>query len=50
MPVHVREMGAGANAIDATYGVIGALRELEARWNAEKSAHRHFAAEDHRST
>jgi acetylornithine deacetylase len=47
VPVHVREMGAGANAIDATYRVIGALRELEARWNAEKSAHRHFAAEDH---
>ncbi|CAA2159252.1 N-formyl-4-amino-5-aminomethyl-2-methylpyrimidinedeformylase [Methylobacterium brachiatum] len=47
VPVHVREMGAGANAIDATYRVIGALRELETRWNAEKSAHRHFAAEDH---
>ena len=38
-PVHVREMGAGANAIDATYRVIGALRALEARWNAEKAAH-----------
>lgn len=47
VPVHVREMGAGANAIDATYRVIGALRELEARWNAEKSEHRHFEAEDH---
>ena len=47
VPVHVREMGAGANAIDATYRVIGALRELEARWNAEKDAHRHFEAEDH---
>ena len=47
MPVHVREMGAGANAIDATYRVIGALREVEARWNAEKAAHRHFEAEDH---
>ncbi|MCJ2035979.1 ArgE/DapE family deacylase [Methylobacterium sp. J-068] len=42
-PVHVREMGAGANAIDATYRVIGALRAVEARWNAEKTAHRHFA-------
>ncbi|MCJ2094013.1 ArgE/DapE family deacylase [Methylobacterium sp. J-072] len=47
VPVHVREMGAGANAIDATYRVIGALRDLEARWNAEKSEHRHFEAEDH---
>ena len=28
MPVHVREMGAGANAIDAAYRVIGELREL----------------------
>ena len=37
MPVHVREMGAGANAIDAAYRVVGALRELEARWNAEKA-------------
>lgn len=47
VPVHVREMGAGANAIDATYRVVAALRELEARWNAEKDAHRHFEAEDH---
>ena len=42
-PVHVREMGTGANAIDATYRVVGALRALEARWNAEKAAHPHFA-------
>ena len=33
MPVHVREMGAGANAIDAAYRVIGELRQLEADWN-----------------
>ncbi len=44
-PVHVREMGAGANAIDATYRVIGALRALEARWNADKANHPHFANE-----
>lgn len=36
-PVHVREMGAGANAIDAVYRVVGALRELEERWNRRKS-------------
>lgn len=47
VPVHVREMGSGANAIDAAYRVIGALRDLEARWNAEKDRHAHFAAEDH---
>ena len=47
IPVHVREMGSGANAIDAAYRVVGALRELEARWNAEKTRHRHFDTEEH---
>ncbi|WP_375464831.1 ArgE/DapE family deacylase [uncultured Methylobacterium sp.] len=46
-PVHVREMGAGANAIDATYRVIGALRDLEARWNADKAGRPHFEGEAH---
>ncbi|MFZ1728047.1 MAG: ArgE/DapE family deacylase [Albidovulum sp.] len=32
-PVHVANMGEGANAIDAAWRVIGALRGLEARWN-----------------
>jgi acetylornithine deacetylase len=41
-PVHVREAGSGQNAIEATYGVIRALREVEARWNARKGEHRHF--------
>jgi acetylornithine deacetylase len=41
-PVHVREMGEGANAIDAATRVIAALRELEAAWNGEKARHRHF--------
>ncbi len=47
VPVHVREMGAGANAIDAAYRVIGALRALEARWNADKAGRPHFEGEDH---
>ena len=47
IPVHVREMGSGANAIDAAYRVVGALRELEERWNAEKTRHRHFDTEEH---
>ncbi|MCJ2128320.1 ArgE/DapE family deacylase [Methylobacterium sp. E-045] len=46
-PVHVREMGAGANAIDAAYRVIGALRELEDLWNARKAGRRHFEGEAH---
>ncbi|RJE85812.1 ArgE/DapE family deacylase [Paracoccus onubensis] len=45
IPVHVRQMGEGANAIDAAYRVIGALREIEAKWNAEKDQHRGFEDE-----
>ncbi|HEY8567043.1 MAG TPA: ArgE/DapE family deacylase [Beijerinckiaceae bacterium] len=46
-PVHVREMGEGANAIDAAYRVIGALRRLEAAWNERKADREHFADETH---
>jgi acetylornithine deacetylase len=46
-PVHVREMGAGANAIDAAYRVVGGLRELEAEWNERRHAYPDFAGEDH---
>jgi acetylornithine deacetylase len=45
--VHVREMGAGANAIDAAYRVIAALRQLEAEWNARKAGREHFEAQAH---
>jgi acetylornithine deacetylase len=45
--VHVREMQSGGNAIDAAYRVIGALRELEARWNLRKQGREHFEQEDH---
>ncbi len=47
VPVHVREMGAGANAIDAAYRVVGALRQIEERWNADKAGRAHFEQEDH---
>jgi len=47
MPVHVREMGAGANAIDAAYRVVGELRKLEAEWNADKAGRAHFETEEH---
>lgn len=46
-PAHVREMGEGANAIDAAYRCIGALRGLEAAWNARKAGRPHFENETH---
>jgi acetylornithine deacetylase len=47
VPMHVREMGAGANAIDAAYRVIGALRRLEEELNREKAGREHFEEIDH---
>ena len=47
MPVHVREMGAGANAIDAAYRIIGELRRIEEEWNSAKTGHEHFENEEH---
>ncbi|MEY8829590.1 ArgE/DapE family deacylase [Sedimentitalea sp. XS_ASV28] len=47
VPVHVREMGEGANAIDGATRLIAVLREIEADWNAEKGKHPHFEEEDH---
>ena len=47
VPVHVREMGTGANAIDAAYRLVGALRGLEERWNAAKAGRANFEREDH---
>jgi acetylornithine deacetylase len=41
-PTHVSTMGAGANAIDAAYRLIGALRALEAEWNERKAGRPHF--------
>lgn len=46
-PVHVREAGTGANAIDAAARVIASLRKIEARWNAEAPDHEHFRDMDH---
>ena len=47
IPVHVREMGKGANAIDAAYRIVGELRRLEALWNEEKAGREHFADVEH---
>jgi acetylornithine deacetylase len=46
-PAHVREMGIGANAIDAAYRVIADLRQLEEAMNAEKAGRAHFETEAH---
>jgi acetylornithine deacetylase len=46
-PVHVREMGAGANAIDAAYRVIAELRRMEEEWNTRKVGREHFENEAH---
>jgi acetylornithine deacetylase len=46
-PVHVREARRGANAIEAATRLIGALRRLEAEWNARKGEHRYFEALEH---
>lgn len=46
-PVHVREAGTGANAIDAAARVTASLRKIEARWNAEAPDHPYFEHLDH---
>jgi acetylornithine deacetylase len=46
-PAHVREMGSGANAIDAAYRVVADLRRLEQAMNAEKAGREHFEGEAH---
>ncbi|MBN9887457.1 ArgE/DapE family deacylase [Salipiger abyssi] len=47
VPVHVREAGSGANAIEAAYELIRGLRTLEEAWNARKTDHRYFEDLDH---
>lgn len=46
-PTHPREMATGFNAVDAAYGVLARLRELEERWNAERGEHRWFEDLEH---
>jgi acetylornithine deacetylase len=46
-PAHVRDMGSGANAIDAAYRVITDLRRLEEAMNAEKAGRAHFDDQAH---
>jgi acetylornithine deacetylase len=47
IPVHVRETSAGANAIEASYGIMQALHGLEERWNARRKDHPPFDTVEH---
>ncbi len=47
MPVHVREAGTGANAIEASFPLMEALRRLEEKWNQEKAGRTYFEELDH---
>jgi len=47
MPVHVREAGAGANAIEASFPLIQALRGLAEKWNDRKKGMKYFEDERH---
>jgi acetylornithine deacetylase len=46
-PVHVRDMHAGANAIEAAYVVMERLRAYEGEMNRAERRHPAFAAENH---
>ncbi len=46
-PVHVRDAGSGANAIEAAYRVMQALRRLEEQLNERKGSHPHFEDQAH---
>lgn len=47
IPVHVREMGTGQNAIDGAYRIIAELRKIETDWNSRKAGREHFETETH---
>lgn len=46
-PTHPREMATGFNAIDAAYTTMTALREVEEKWNIDKTEHRYFEDLNH---
>lgn len=46
-PVHVREAGTGANAIEASFRVIESLKRMTEGWNAEKVNYPYFENLDH---
>ena len=47
VPVHVRQAGAGANAIEAAYGLMQALHRLEEEWNSRRTAFPLFGKVEH---
>ncbi|HML08569.1 MAG TPA: ArgE/DapE family deacylase [Xanthobacteraceae bacterium] len=47
VPVHVREAGTGANAIEAAYGLMRALHGLEEQWNARRADYPFYEKVDH---
>jgi len=46
-PAHLRIGQQGVSAIEATFPLVRALRDLEARWNAERTNHPHFEDLEH---
>ncbi len=47
LPVHVRDAGAGANAIEAAYDLMQALHRMEADWNARRADYPAYAHVEH---
>lgn len=47
LPTHVAYAGSGANAIEAAIPLIGALHEMEHRWNAAENRPAEYAHADH---
>jgi acetylornithine deacetylase len=47
VPVHVREAGAGANAIEAAYGLMQALHRLEEDWNGRRDQYPPYDTVEH---
>jgi len=47
IPVHVAYAGSGSNAIDAAFVLIQGLKQLEVKWNAQRSGQPHYADHDH---
>ncbi|MCP4187066.1 MAG: ArgE/DapE family deacylase [Gammaproteobacteria bacterium] len=46
LAAHVREAGTGANAIEASFHLIEALKKLEIKWNADKHNYPYFGDVD----
>jgi acetylornithine deacetylase len=47
IPVHVAFAGEGSNAIEAAYGLMQALHELEADWNTRKGEYPPYESVEH---